>query len=102
VRSYRGDPPTHRLHPTSGGPKAPRRLRRSPYESLVEEIMAEEEAWKAEQERERIAAGLPPTPPAPSLISTLPTPQAIEGRGEGAGGDRPIEPKPSSLRFGGP
>jgi hypothetical protein len=44
-------------------PKAPKRPRRNPYESLVEEIRAEEEAWKAEQEAARIAAGEPPSPP---------------------------------------
>jgi hypothetical protein len=43
-------------------PAKPKRPRRSPYQSMVDEIMAEEEAWKAEQEAAKIAAGEPPPP----------------------------------------
>ena len=52
-------------------PKTPKRPRRSPYESLLEEIRAEEEAWKAEQEAARIAAGEPPKPRPEPLVATL-------------------------------
>jgi hypothetical protein len=48
-------------------PKRPRQCgaRRSPYQSMVDEIMAEEEAWKAEQEAARVAAGEPEPPKLP-------------------------------------
>jgi hypothetical protein len=38
---------------------------------MVEEIMAEEEAWKAEQEAARIARGDPPKPRPEPLVATL-------------------------------
>jgi hypothetical protein len=49
----------------------PKRPRRSRYQAMFEEIMAEEEAWKAEQERERIARGDPPKPRPEPLVATL-------------------------------
>jgi hypothetical protein len=56
---------------TEETPAKPKRPRRSRYQALYEEIVAEEEAWKAEEERERIARGDPPKPPPEPFVATL-------------------------------
>jgi hypothetical protein len=49
----------------------PKRTRRSQLDLWYAEYRAEEDAWKAEQERERIARGDPPKPRPVSFVATL-------------------------------